>query len=269
MSRHSDPGRCQQEAYKKQEVPGQSVPPEVVERRREAYEELRHEGLLSVLDKLEGLRRSAARAAARAERMAAGEETSAEELQELQRAGLVDPIAKAQAEAKAMMAIEVERQHKLMESREKKAARELEKVVAAEALATEKWEEQQRVEALFKAKKAAQREEINQRRQEAALWRVQRAVQQEKEAEAALVSRDDVAGIWVAFFQRVPAMIVRPGRGAQAGARAGGEGREDQAEVRRYSLAAQSHGPLGSWAALLAPTRSCCACAAGRWSGAR
>ena len=42
--------------------------------------------------------------------MAAGEETSAEELQELQRAGLVDPIAKAQAEAKAMMAIEVERQ---------------------------------------------------------------------------------------------------------------------------------------------------------------
>ena len=49
-----------------------------------------------------------------------------------------------------------------MESREKKAARELEKVVAAEALATEKWEEQQRVEALFKAKKAAQREEINQ-----------------------------------------------------------------------------------------------------------
>ena len=53
-------------------------------------------------------------------------------------------------------------QHKLMESREKKAARELEKVVAAEALATEKWQEQQRVEALFKAKKAAQREEINQ-----------------------------------------------------------------------------------------------------------
>ena len=53
-------------------------------------------------------------------------------------------------------------QHKLMESREKKSARELEKVVAAEALATEKWAEQQRVEALFKAKKAAQREEINQ-----------------------------------------------------------------------------------------------------------
>ena len=105
--RDSDPDRWQQEAYKKQEVPGQSVPPEVVERRREAYEELRHEGLLSVLDKLEGLRRSAARAAARAERMAAGEETSPEELQELQRAGLVDPIAKAQAEAKAMMAIEV------------------------------------------------------------------------------------------------------------------------------------------------------------------
>ena len=43
------------------------------------------------------------------------------------------------------------------------------------------------MEALFKAKKAAQREEISQRRQEAALWRVQRAVQQEKEAEAALV----------------------------------------------------------------------------------
>ena len=43
------------------------------------------------------------------------------------------------------------------------------------------------MEALFKAKKAAQREEISQRRQEAALWRVQRAMQQEEEAEAALV----------------------------------------------------------------------------------
>lgn len=123
-----------EEAFLKQEVPGQPVTAEVVSRRKRAYEELRFEGLTRVLDKLDELRAQQAKREARAAGLASGEEMSAEEVAELQRAGLVDPIAKAKAEAKVMMAIEVERQNKLMESRRVKAANEMAKVVAAEAL---------------------------------------------------------------------------------------------------------------------------------------
>ena len=114
-----------EEAFRKQEVPGQPVTEEVVTRRKRAYEELRAEALDRVLDKLEELRAQQRRREARAARAASGDAMSADELAELQRAGLVDPVAKAKAEAKAMMAIEVERQRKLMESKSARAAREI------------------------------------------------------------------------------------------------------------------------------------------------
>jgi hypothetical protein len=174
-----------EDAFRKQEVPGQPVTKEVVERRKRAYEELRAEALNRVLDKLDELREQQARREARAARAADGEAMSADELAELQRAGLVDPIAKAKAEAKAMMAIEVERQRKLMESKEAKAARELAKVQAAERLAQEKYEESVRVTKMQQEKKEAQAAEVNRRRQEAAQWRFARQLQLKQEEEIA------------------------------------------------------------------------------------
>lgn len=174
-----------EEAFRKQEVPGQPVSEEIVERRTRAYEELRADGLNRVLDKLEELREQQARREARAARVAEGNAMSAEELEELQRAGLVDPIAKAKAEAKAMMAIEKERQRKLMESKEARAAREVAKAEAAERLAHEKHEESMRVARQLAERKKAQAAEVNQRRQEAAQWRFQRQLQLAEEEEIA------------------------------------------------------------------------------------
>ena len=174
-----------EEAFRKQEVPGQPVTKEVVERRKRAYEELRAEALNRVLDKFDELREQQARREARAARAADGEAMSADELAELQRAGLVDPIAKAKAEAKAMMSIEVERQRKLMESKEAKAAQELAKVEAAERLAHEKYKESVRVTKMQQEKKEAQAAEVNRRRQEAAQWRFARQLQLKQEEEIA------------------------------------------------------------------------------------
>ncbi len=174
-----------EEAFRKQEVPGQPVTKEVVERRKRAYEELRAEALNRVLDKFDELREQQARREARAARAAEGEAMSADELAELQRAGLVDPIAKAKAEAKAMMSIEVERQRKLMESKEAKAAQELAKVEAAERLAHEKYKESVRVTKMQQEKKEAQAAEVNRRRQEAAQWRFARQLQLKQEEEIA------------------------------------------------------------------------------------
>ena len=171
------------DAFTKPAVPGQLVPEAAVEKRIETYDALRFEGVAEVLRKYRHLQRDAERRAAREEQ---GDATSSEDIAELQRAGLVDPIAKAKAEAAAMMKIEVERQEKLMQSRAAKAARELDKVRATEALKLEKAQEQERIEALFKQKQRERAAEINRRRQEASLWRVQQARQKELDEEQAL-----------------------------------------------------------------------------------
>ena len=175
-----------EEAFLKQEVPGQPVTAEVVSSRKRAYEELRHEGLTRVLEKLDELRAQQAKREARAAGLVSGAEISTDEFAELQRAGLVDPIAKAKAEAKVMMAIEVERQNKLMESRRVKAAKEMAKVVAADALAQEKHEESIRVKAQFEQKKKAQQAEIDTRVQETKQWRFHRQLQLAEEEEIAI-----------------------------------------------------------------------------------
>jgi hypothetical protein len=127
---------------------------------------------------------------------------SLEDLAELQRAGLIDPIAKVKAEAVAMMATEVARQKKALQSKVALAAKEAEQSRAAETLKEEQFMEQERVQLQFKAKqvrpfpvpaaahpvracrfkcwntdctlhclKSALKAEIDRRRQEAMQWR--------------------------------------------------------------------------------------------------
>jgi hypothetical protein len=174
-------------------VPGQKVLPEAVQRRKAAYEQLRAEALQQVLDSMQALRRQVARKQDMSASTAAAPRRKEQEDQELQKAGLLDPIAKARAEAAAMMATERERQEKLMASRAAKAARELAKVQAAEMLKGGKLAEQERVNQLFAAQQREQRAEIERRRQEQQLWRVQRARQQEHDEEVRLDKAHAVA----------------------------------------------------------------------------